>query len=536
MLKAQLMVQIRGLPGRILRGVPGKSGKKQNPGTKALTGLAIVYVLGAAGFSLGAYFHMLLDALVPLDLAWFYFALAGLTAFVFSFLGSVFMAQGSLFAAKDNELLLSLPIKPMTILASRTAMLYITAAMMQAFVLLPALTVWWIFGDATARGVALFVLAGTLLPLPVLALSILLGWLLSLLSARLRRKNLVIILISLAFSAIWIAGYIKLMNSMGDLLARGQEIAQAVQATVPPAYHYGQAAQGSFTGLLVFALYCLVPFALVMGLVAINYPRLLTTQHGAPRVAYKGGGMKAGSRMKALTVRDMQRFFTSPIYLMNTGIGLIFMLALPVLLLADPGSLTALTARLGLSDTWLGAMAAAVLTGLAASVFISAPSISLEGRALWIIQSLPVKPIEALLAKALAHVLISLGPIVVSGIAMGMILKLDAWMWIMCLVLPLSAAVFSAFLGLVINLRFPKMDWRTETEPVKQSMSTFLTMTLGFLSAMALGMLYVFVLAERMTTAAYLPLCAALYSAMSLLIYLHLKKNADEAFLDLSEV
>ncbi len=104
------------------------------------------------------------------------------------------------------------------------------------------------------------------------------------------------------------------------------------------------AAQDSFTGLLVFALYCLVPFALVMGLVATNYPRLLTTRPGVPKVEYKGSGMKAGSRMKALTKRDMRRFFTSLIYLMNTGIGLIFMLVLPVLLLVDPGSLTVLIA------------------------------------------------------------------------------------------------------------------------------------------------------------------------------------------------
>ncbi len=102
------MVQIRGLPGRILRGVPGKMGKKQKPVTKVLTGLAIVYVLGAAGFSLGDYFHALLVASAPLNLAWFNFALAGLTAFVLSFLGSMFMAQDSLFAAKDNKLLLSL--------------------------------------------------------------------------------------------------------------------------------------------------------------------------------------------------------------------------------------------------------------------------------------------------------------------------------------------------------------------------------------------------------------------------------------------
>ncbi|HPY95111.1 MAG TPA: hypothetical protein PLR12_06745, partial [Clostridia bacterium] len=100
MLRSLVVIQLRGLLGS-LGGRLGGRRKKARPMNKVLVGLAAIYIIGSLGASLGFYFHTMLGAFAPMGLAWFYFALAGLTAFVFSFLGSVFLAQSSLFAAKD---------------------------------------------------------------------------------------------------------------------------------------------------------------------------------------------------------------------------------------------------------------------------------------------------------------------------------------------------------------------------------------------------------------------------------------------------
>jgi ABC-2 type transport system permease protein len=44
------------------------------------------------------------------ELEWFYFALAGIISFALSFVGSVFATQTQIYDARDNELLLSMPV------------------------------------------------------------------------------------------------------------------------------------------------------------------------------------------------------------------------------------------------------------------------------------------------------------------------------------------------------------------------------------------------------------------------------------------
>lgn len=91
--------------------------------------------------------------LVPLcemGLTWLYFAMAGTVALALSMLGSVFMTQAQLYDAKDNELLLSMPIPPKYILLTRIAMLFTTTAGYTLAVLLPAFGIYAFFYGASA--------------------------------------------------------------------------------------------------------------------------------------------------------------------------------------------------------------------------------------------------------------------------------------------------------------------------------------------------------------------------------------------------
>lgn len=534
MLKALVKVQM----GSALRGLYNRTGakRKRRKANGVLMAIVGLYLIASLGFSFGFFFKTMLESFVPLGLTWLYFALSGLTAFVFSFVGSVFLSQTVLFNAKDNDLLLSLPIKPRLILLSRTLTLYLMSLLIQLLVLVPAMVVYLLYGQASAITILMFVITTLLLPLPVLALSMLLGWLLAMLSDRIRHKNIITILFSLLFLVAYFVGYAQLMNAMNDLVQRGREVADAVRTAIPPAYHYGiSLAHGTLSSLLWFAVFCIVPFVLLMAVMSTNYTKTLTTKRGAPRIAYKGGQMREGSPMKALIVKETRLFFAKPIYLMNTGIYLLFMLGLPLYLLFDRSVLTMITQTFGLNSELLGPISATLLCLLSASTFISSPSISLEGKNLWLVQSLPVRPITWLLSKALAHFLISLPFILVSGILLGVLLKLHAVDFALTLLLPLAASAFAALLGLVLNLRFPKLNWRNEAEPIKQSMSPFLAMSLGFMVPAGLAALYIFVLAEHINVQLYLLLCTLFFLLLSILFYLYLNKTADKASLDLSE-
>ena len=89
-----------------------------------LLAVAALLLLALAGYVVSLLLTPLYKTLLKSDLEWLYFALTGVGAFLISFMLTAFYAQGSIFEAKDNEMLLSMPVRPSAILGSRLGALY----------------------------------------------------------------------------------------------------------------------------------------------------------------------------------------------------------------------------------------------------------------------------------------------------------------------------------------------------------------------------------------------------------------------------
>lgn len=183
----------------------GKDGKRRGKGMMVVMCLLLVYVAGIIMVSSLALFYNAAGKMAGTDNEWMYFAIALLFAFSLSFIGSIFTTKMQLFEAKDNELLLSMPVPPSYILASRSLYLYIVSLAYILVIMLPALAVGLFTGLLGALS-ALFMLLGTLLlPLAVLAFSSFFAWLLALVTAKSGKKSLVTTVLSLAF--LWRTSY-----------------------------------------------------------------------------------------------------------------------------------------------------------------------------------------------------------------------------------------------------------------------------------------------------------------------------------------
>ena len=97
-----------------------QGGKKRNKKTNIL-GLIALYLMAflAVGFLFVQIFHSICLPYHMIGLDWLYFAFSGIVVFSLCFLGSVFLAQKQIYEANDNEVLLSMPIKPIHIILSR---------------------------------------------------------------------------------------------------------------------------------------------------------------------------------------------------------------------------------------------------------------------------------------------------------------------------------------------------------------------------------------------------------------------------------
>ena len=107
---------------------------------------------------------------------------------------------------------------------------------------------------------------------------------------------------------------------------------------------------------------------------------------------------------------------------------------------------------------------------------ITASSISLEGKNIWILRSSPIKAEDVIFAKLKASLIITLPILNVSIAIMSIAMFRDVISIILIFALSNAFAVFSSCFGLMMNLIKCRLDWDNETAVVKQSMSVTITM------------------------------------------------------------
>ncbi|NLL46338.1 MAG: hypothetical protein GX250_05960, partial [Clostridiales bacterium] len=102
----------------------GRRVKKRSSKVKiVLYTLLAIYVVVALFAAVGMVFMGIAKPLVSVGLGWLVMAVAALMCVAVSVVGSIFMTQQQIYEAKDNELLLSMPIPPSYILATRVLLI-----------------------------------------------------------------------------------------------------------------------------------------------------------------------------------------------------------------------------------------------------------------------------------------------------------------------------------------------------------------------------------------------------------------------------
>ena len=115
MMKTLIKVKLLGL----IKGYIQNKKTKQSKSRTILMALLFVYVGIVSLAMFYGFFSTIVEPMRQMNLDWLYFAIVAILAFMMSFVGSVFVCEHELYEAKDNELLLSLPLTNQTILLSR---------------------------------------------------------------------------------------------------------------------------------------------------------------------------------------------------------------------------------------------------------------------------------------------------------------------------------------------------------------------------------------------------------------------------------
>lgn len=509
----------------------GRSGKRKRTGKSMTVLLIFLMFYMAAMFAAMAY--GLGIAFFEVKMGWLYYLLMGAAAIAFGTLGSVFSTYYTLYLAKDNDLLLSMPIPVRDLILSRLLGVYVIGLVYSGLISLPAVAVGLVLGSFTLSRLLCGLGLVLLVSLVVLGLSCLLGWVVARLSLRLKNKSYVTVLISLVFLALYFVFYFRVMSRVQELIQSMILMGEQVRDSAYPIYLFGQIGEGDWLALLLWTLGILALLGLIWLGMQKSFLSTATASADGKKAVYREKKGAQTSVSAALLRREWLRFTSSANYMLNCGLGAVMLLGLGVYLLIQGKTLLGYLALLpaAFSDA-MPVFCAAACCLLAGMIDITAPSVSLEGKTLWQIQSLPVSPWQALRAKLELHLCVAAAPVLFCAAVLAVLVPATLAQKLLILAAAVLATIFYAVLGLAAGLKMPVLDWSSEVVPIKQSASVLIAVLSGMGLGIAMIGLY-FLLGRHIGATGWLSVTVLLLLAADAALFLWLRRSGTRRFAEL---
>lgn len=496
MIRALLKKQLLELGAAFVRS--SKTGKRRSRAGAFGYALLFAVLMLLVMLSFGSMALPLAVTLVPQGLDWLYFVLMELSALTVSVLASAFTSYGHLFRCRDNQQLLALPIPPGAIFAVRCGGVYLTG-------LIYLLLAW-------VPSVVCYALAGV-----SMVLAVLLGWAVALLNRRAQHKSLVTVVGTLLFLAVYYAAFCWVSNAVEALAVDAVQAGATAGRVAAPLRLLGLAAVGNVPALLLFLALAAACMALCGKALAKPYLRLLTFEPGRAKAEYRAKAQKKQPPRRALLRRELLHLGACPMWLLNCALSSLLLPVLGVAALWKAADLRAFTAAY-LPES-LPMLVCGMVCAIAAMNFITAPSVSLEGGTLWLLQSLPVPPQQVLRAKAELQLLLTLpGAWFCAGCAMAA-LRIPAGQGLLVMVVLAAFVWLTAQLGLALGLCLPNLHWVSEAAVVKRSAASMLAMFGGWLLAGGVLFLPLILLDYAVPPLAAQTVCLAVLLGLDLLLH-----------------
>lgn len=489
----------------------------------SLFAFLIVGVIGGAFFALS----MLLSGIFETpEFSWLYFTIMGLISVLLGTLGSVFNTFSSLYLPKDNDLMLSLPIPVRLLVSSRLVTVYLMGAMYSGSAILPAILVYWIRGEFSVKAVIFPLLFMVVISVFVLSLSCALGWVVAKISIKLKNKSFITVLISILFFGGYYFFYYKAQVLLRDLAENAAVYGEKVKGSAYPLYVFGRAATGDALSATIFFVVVLLLFALIIFMISRSFLKLVTSTSSTATKKYEKKAIRQKSIFSALLSREFGRFFASPIYMLNCGLGILMLPVGSIAILIKGKDLFPVLNEIFYDKTGTVPIIIFVLICAIASMNdIATPSISLEGKSLWIIQSLPIAPLQVLKAKLGVQIILTGVPLCFGLVCIGIVYPYSKLELIPLAVTAFLYVLMLALFDLTIGIKTANTTWVSELVPVKQNLGVLVAMLAGFIYAALVAVCYIFLYGWKLGVFPYMAIVSIITLAISMVLWRFIKNK-----------
>ena len=513
---------------------PSRSGKSGGKGK--LSGKSTMIIMIVAALYLVAMFTFfsvgLCQKLMAVELDWLYYLICSGAAIIFGTFGSVFSTSFTLYMAKDNDLLLSMPIPIRDVIISRLFSVYIMSLLYSGLITIPSVVVGLILGGFSFSRLLGGLILVVLISLIVTGLSCLLGWVVAKLSQRLKNRSFLTVLIALLFFGLYYYVYFRIMDRVQDLLEAVIRIGGEIRSSAYFLYIFGLIGNGSWLGMACWTGVVLLALGLIWLILKKTFLSISTATPTPKRAVYKEKESRQGSVSYALYRKEWYRFTTSANYMLNCGMPLLLLLgAGAFMLIKGRKMILMMSVVLAQVPGTIPVILCAVCCMLGGMVDISTPSVSLEGSTIWQLQCLPVTSWKVLRAKLMLHLSLIAFPTLFCSVVM-MLLAPAGTTLIQRILIPIISilnAVFFAQYGLYLGLKLPNLSWTNEIIPIKQSAPIFFVVFTGIGLSFAFGGAYL-LLRGAIGATAWMSIFAVLFFVANVALYRWLRGPGSARF------
>lgn len=387
--------------------------------------------------------------------------------------------------SNDEWLLLSSPIKKRDVVIAKLINRYLFDFAFVSLILLPFVVIYLIQVEFTVKFLVLGLILTFILPLASVGISNCLGFIISKLFNRCRVASLIKTLISVLLFVVVYGLLIIKTSSYGLVETTNLEAFFADRPISNLLLKFLM--EPNIQNVLYVLLMALTPFVVGAILYGKNYGHQ-SVGYRAKTTALKFG--ESNGLFKSVFVKELSTYATTPAFVANTIIGPVLMVGFAIMMVTT-GDVSGLGFIIGLIPTSLVSGLFALLFGLFASMtVISACTISLEGKGLWLLKSSPIDERVLFLAKALIQMVVVIPFLVLSVVIVGISFNFTLVDYLVTGILPTLVCVCMSFMGVLINLWLPMLEWDDETKVVKQSMAVLIAMFGGMAVALIPLLLY----------------------------------------------
>ncbi len=454
-----------------------KNGEERSIGLGLMIGLIYLAIFAFVTLYMFMFIEIYKEIGTPDEIFFLIITISSLICFI----TTISKANVYIFRTKDYDFLMSLPIRPVAIVTTKLLSLYIYNLLF-VFTLFASCDVAYLISvGGNIRFVLLSIPALLIVPLFPMAISSFIAFLLGFIPLKQKTKNFAsMLLYILLFTALMITYFMSMTSPEEGGLGVYNEIGSKYFLGM---WLYDGMLNLNIVSLLLFfgiSIGSAIIFVMIVGHFFLAVNGKLSNSKTKSNYKLQEEKYEKKGEVKAIFQKEFSSLINAPSVLIQIASGpimsLVMSIMMPIVLTGNFDE-AGINASSDLMLFILGAFSIFTIT----LVTSTASSISLEGKSFWIIKSSPVQTKNVFWGKSLVNILFTVPVAIINVVIIEIFFKGNIILAVIVALMVVSFTLFSTFLGLLLNVKFPKFDYDNPVKAVKQGKAMLYNMLIDFL-------------------------------------------------------